>query len=160
MAEHSAKQVAAWMLATQFQHLAEGDADNDLTNMKLQKLLYYAQGCHLALMGDPLFSEPLVAWKYGPVVESVYEDYKRFRDGPIDEVMGEYDVDDFDPGAADIMEQIMDVFGSYTSSALRRMSRAEKPWREAARMGMGAPLSTETMRKYFLNHHVKVDNDE
>ncbi|MDR1165980.1 MAG: DUF4065 domain-containing protein [Deltaproteobacteria bacterium] len=40
--------------------------------MKLQKLLYFAQGWHLAYFDFPLFEDPIEAWKYGPVVSSVY----------------------------------------------------------------------------------------
>lgn len=42
-----------------------------MTNMKLQKMLYYQQGLHLAYFGTPLFDEDLEAWMYGPVVPSV-----------------------------------------------------------------------------------------
>ncbi|MDR1041744.1 MAG: DUF4065 domain-containing protein [Deltaproteobacteria bacterium] len=44
----------------------------DLTHLKLQKLLYFAQGWHLAYYDVPLFEDPIEAWKYGPVVRSVY----------------------------------------------------------------------------------------
>jgi uncharacterized phage-associated protein len=44
----------------------------DLTHLKIQKLLYFAQGWHLAYFDFPLFEDPVEAWKYGPVVTSVY----------------------------------------------------------------------------------------
>ena len=47
-----------------------------VTNMKLQKLLYYMQGFHLAWFDTPLFDEEIEAWMYGPVVPSVFETYK------------------------------------------------------------------------------------
>ena len=47
-----------------------------MTNMKLQKMLYYQQGFHLAYFGEPLFDEEIEAWMYGPVVPSVYDEYK------------------------------------------------------------------------------------
>ena len=42
-----------------------------VSNLKLQKLLYYVQGFHLAVFGEPLFEEEIEAWMYGPVVPSV-----------------------------------------------------------------------------------------
>jgi uncharacterized phage-associated protein len=45
---------------------------SDLTPLKLQKILYFAQGWHLAYFDYPLFEEPIEAWKYGPVVSSIY----------------------------------------------------------------------------------------
>lgn len=49
-----------------------------MTNMKLQKMLYYQQGFHLAYFDKPLFQEDIEAWMYGPVVPSMYEKYKEF----------------------------------------------------------------------------------
>ena len=47
-----------------------------MTNLKLQKMLYYQQGFHLAYFGTPLFDDEIEAWMYGPVVPSVYNHYK------------------------------------------------------------------------------------
>lgn len=49
-----------------------------VTNLKLQKLLYYAQGFHLAVYGEPLFEEEIQAWAHGPVIPSVYNRLKRY----------------------------------------------------------------------------------
>ena len=49
-----------------------------ISNVKLQKLLYYQQGFHLACFGAPLFDEEIEAWMYGPVVPSVYEYFKTY----------------------------------------------------------------------------------
>ena len=43
-----------------------------ITQMKLHKLLYYAAGWHLGFTGEPLFDEDIEAWQYGPVVPSIY----------------------------------------------------------------------------------------
>ncbi|MBQ7262906.1 MAG: DUF4065 domain-containing protein [Synergistaceae bacterium] len=55
----------------------------DVAPLKLQKLLYYCQGYALALTGKPLFPEPVEAWRYGPVVDSVYQAYKRYKGATI-----------------------------------------------------------------------------
>ncbi len=47
-----------------------------ISNLKLQKLLYYAQGLHLALHDRPLFDASIVKWTHGPVVEDIYRRYK------------------------------------------------------------------------------------
>ncbi|WP_165501241.1 Panacea domain-containing protein [Pedobacter psychrodurus] len=46
--------------------------------MKLQKLIYIANGIHLALNEGPLINEPVETWDYGPVIHSVYQNYKMF----------------------------------------------------------------------------------
>jgi len=47
--------------------------------MKLQKLLFYAQGWWLALkQKGPLFREEIYAWPWGPVIPHIYQEFKRF----------------------------------------------------------------------------------
>ena len=61
---------------------ADNGGGDLLTNLKLQKMLYYEQGFHLAYFNEPLFEEPIEAWQYGPVVPVVYNYYKsRGRNG-------------------------------------------------------------------------------
>lgn len=52
--------------------------DDLMTNMRVNKLLYFAQGECLRQLGKPLFDEDMEAWDYGPVVPSVYRTYKEF----------------------------------------------------------------------------------
>lgn len=51
---------------------------NDITNLKLQKVLYLAYGLHLCLYDEDLFQSPIHAWKHGPVVPDVYKEFKYF----------------------------------------------------------------------------------
>lgn len=53
-----------------------------LDPMKLQKMLYYIQCWHLAEKGDPLFPEVFKAWKWGPVVPTVWHDYNGNEENP------------------------------------------------------------------------------
>ncbi|MDR1164651.1 MAG: DUF4065 domain-containing protein [Deltaproteobacteria bacterium] len=48
----------------------------DLTRLKVQKLLYFAQGWHLAYFDSPLFEDNIHAWRFGPVVETIYQALK------------------------------------------------------------------------------------
>jgi uncharacterized phage-associated protein len=61
-----------------------GAADNDpVTNLRLNKLLYFAQGIHLVNTGAPLFPEEIEAWPLGPVVPDIYHKYKPHKESPI-----------------------------------------------------------------------------
>lgn len=51
----------------------------EMTNMKVQKLLYYSQSLHLALYDEPLFSEEIQAWRYSPVCPEAYKFYSDFE---------------------------------------------------------------------------------
>jgi uncharacterized phage-associated protein len=59
---------------------AEGQT---LNPMKVQKLVYFAHGWHLAIYDRPLLLERVEAWKYGPVVRELYHELKEFGSGPI-----------------------------------------------------------------------------
>lgn len=59
-----------------------------LTNLKLQKLIYFAYATHLTKTGKKLFSEPIVAYKYGPVIEDVYQLYKGYGRDEIEQENG------------------------------------------------------------------------
>ena len=59
----------------------------DISPMKLQKLVYFAHGWHLGIYGEPLLNEPVEAWRYGPVIRSIYDEFKHFRNEPITELV-------------------------------------------------------------------------
>ena len=62
-------------VAKYFLSLSDDSSGDYISNLKLQKLLYYAQGFHLAIFNKPLFNEPIEAWAHGPVVGSSYRKY-------------------------------------------------------------------------------------
>ncbi len=55
------------------------EKDIEITNLKLQKLAYIAHGYVLAINGEPLINEAPQAWKYGPVVHSIYHQFKQYE---------------------------------------------------------------------------------
>ena len=65
---YKALQIAQLLLSK----AAEGNQEL-MSNLKLQKMLYYEQGFHLAAFDTPLFDENIEAWMFGPVVPEVYE---------------------------------------------------------------------------------------
>jgi len=54
-----------------------------VTPMKLQKLMYFAHGFHLASYGVPAIDEGFEAWPYGPVNRQTYEAYASYENRPI-----------------------------------------------------------------------------
>jgi uncharacterized phage-associated protein len=54
-----------------------------LTHLKVQKLLYYAQGLFLAYFDYPLFEDNIEAWRYGPVIQSIYHALHDYKDEEI-----------------------------------------------------------------------------
>lgn len=69
-------------VANEFLELAQRDGVR-VTPMMLQKLLYFAHGWHLAVTGNPLIDDQVEAWKFGPVVPSIYHEFKTLGGSPI-----------------------------------------------------------------------------
>ncbi len=55
-----------------------GDCKRLLTPMQLLKLVYISHGWTLAVTDEPLINERVEAWKYGPVVPSLFHEFKDF----------------------------------------------------------------------------------
>lgn len=75
---------SAASVANEFLDLQSGDPGYPLIDqMKLQKLVFYAQGWHLGLKDQALFDEDIFAWPWGPVVPALYHEFKEFGRNPI-----------------------------------------------------------------------------
>lgn len=138
--------IAKWLVAW-----AEGE-DDEISNLKLQKLLYYAQGHHIARYGAPLFTERVVAWSHGPVVPAVYHAFKQFGASPITLAPSDpFSWDDVDTGTADFLSQVWNTYGGYSAGRLRNMTHDEPPWRNSwnADERYGSAISDSDMRGYF-----------
>ena len=59
------------------------EAGDPVTNLKLQKLLYYVQGWHLGIFKNPAFNDEFEAWVHGPVIPEVFHAYKFNQWNPI-----------------------------------------------------------------------------
>jgi uncharacterized phage-associated protein len=139
-------------VAKYFLALTDEDAGDLISNLKLQKLVYYAQGFHLALFDTPMFSEPIEAWTHGPVVPILYREYKSCGSGPI----ASPDNMDFGVYSEDIREllnEVYSVFGQFSAWKLRNMTHQEPPWIDAA--GQAGIISHESMKEYFTTQVTK-----
>lgn len=146
MAQTTAADVAKYIL--QFAH----DTGDLITNLKLQKLLYYAQGYYLALNnGESLFPDGIQAWVHGPAVPSVYGEYKHNSWNPIsDKVIAPQ----FDNDLKEYLGIIINTFLPIDAYKLEQMTHKELPWLEAR--GNLSPdavcknlIKPKTMQTYF-----------
>jgi uncharacterized phage-associated protein len=115
------------------------------SNLKIQKLLYYAQGLSLALHQKPLFDEKIVAWQYGPVVEEVYHEFKQYN-GAIPP-FEDYKSDFLTKEEIELLKEVYDVFGQFSATKLVEMTHSETPWRTTA---IRKEISHPKLRRHFL----------
>lgn len=59
------------------------DDDYPISNLQLQKILYYIQKKYLQEIGKSAFEDEIEAWQFGPVVSSVYSSFCGFGGNPI-----------------------------------------------------------------------------
>ncbi len=121
------------------------DEDDAFTPMKLQKLLYYAQGTATIVVNALLFRDPILAWEHGPVVRKVYDAYATHGRTVIPRPL-EFDPLAVDPLARGILERVYVDKGRFTAAALRDMTHSERPWLSTPK---DAEISVDIMREFF-----------
>ncbi|MBQ8672665.1 MAG: DUF4065 domain-containing protein [Bacteroides sp.] len=137
-------------IANKLIYKAQEDEPNGgerLTNLKLQKMLYYQQGYHLAAFGTPLFEEDVEAWMYGPVVPCVYDVYSRYgsatlpeTDNPI-ELLEEEEI---------LFNQVYQAYRDFSAIGLMNRTHNEQPWLQALPHDRGTIIPCESMKSYFM----------
>ena len=142
-----------------------------LTAMKLIKLVFIAHGWHLAIAGEPLINEHPEAWKYGPVVPSLYHHFKRFGSGPITKKAHSYRfkrgggykilVPSLEGGskfdldlAKAIMNFVWQAYSRYSAIRLSMMTHQpntpwEKVWRRQGSKTRGTDIPDDVIRDHY-----------
>ena len=131
-------------VAKYFVSLVDEEAGDSISNLKLQKLLYYAQGGFLAFYDKPLFPEAIKAWAHGPVVPQVYHEYKLFGAGPI--LVERVDLENYPSEVREVLDEVNSVYGQFTAGKLRAMTHQEPPWRDTPQ---SETITHEKMKEFF-----------
>lgn len=120
--------------------LEHGDT---ISNLKLQKMMYYQQGFHLAYFGTPLFDEDIVAWQYGPVVPSVYKEYKSFESNSISTSKEGISLSDDEE---ELFNNVYEEYNQFSAVALMKMTHEESPWKTTE---INSVISRDKMMAFF-----------
>lgn len=142
----TAHDVAKYIISVSREH------GEPISNLKLQKLLYYAQAWHLALYDGALFDERLEAWVHGPAVPPVYGEYKQWSWQPICADVPEIHIADERIKAH--LDEVLDVYGGLTAMYLEKLTHQEDPWLKArGDLPPDVPshniISHDDMRNYY-----------
>lgn len=141
-------------VANYFIDITNSSEDDQITNLKLNKLLYYAQGVYLARTGKPLFPDVIEPWQYGPVVPSIYQKYRVCGKNPIQEVDEGYNYQIFSSDELETLTDVMRDFGKYTGAMLVNMTHAkDTPWSLAYYAGK-KEIPKDIIQDYFIKHPV------
>lgn len=124
---------------------SNSEVEELICNLKLQKLLYYMQGFHLAFFEKPLFDEEIEAWMYGPVVPSVYSHFKSNGNNGIKyegEAIKLTDKEEL------LFNEVYRVYGAYSALGLMNLTHSELPWTSTP-TGVGHTIDKEKLMTYF-----------
>jgi len=148
---------------------------DELTPMKLQKLVFFAHGWHLAIKNSPLIDEQVEAWSYGPVIRSLYREFRKYGDQAITEKgvfhkkrlkldgratlqIVQPEIND-DPESATaikpLLDRIWEVYGKYSAIQLSNMTHQPgTPWHSVHEQYDGKPprgtdIPSNVIRDYF-----------
>lgn len=116
-----------------------------ITNLKLQKVLYFAQAYYLSKVGKSLFSDDIEAWEYGPVIPNVYHKFKTKGSDPI---ICEEDKSALLDEDRETLKKIWGTFGGYSASKLVDIAHAHTPWKEANQLA-NKVISHKAIKEYY-----------
>ncbi len=156
------KTYSALDIAQEFVKIADENGEH-LSHMKLQKLVYFAHGWHLGLTNKPLLDETIEAWQYGPVIPSLYEEYKKYGSRPIipNAVMRNQKI--LPQDVKDLIQKIWNVYGGFTASQLSTLTHEEgSPWdlataEYAGSLPKGLDVPNDIIAKHFEAQKVPVN---
>ena len=126
-----------------------------ITNLKLQKLVYYAQAWSLALNNKALFDDDFQAWVHGPVLPALYKRYSSFRWNPIcKDISLDKAKEHLNQEIVQLLEEVSSVYFELDAYKLERLTHAEEPWIKArGSLAVNEPcqqcIDKETMRQFY-----------
>lgn len=130
---------SAKAVANKFLELAKKD-DKQLTQMQIQKLVYISHGFNLALASKPLIDEQVQAWQYGPVISSLYNEFRGFgskaitREATITIIDNNFNVNNeipqvYDDETSQLINAVWDKYKIYSGPNLSDLTHREgTPW--------------------------------
>lgn len=150
---YSASLIAAWFVNKGI------DEKNFVTQMKLQKIVFFAQGLALHELEKPLVNELFEAWKYGPVIPILYSNYRIWGSSPITEPTTFtliqrknkiYNRDPFSDEVEEILNFTWDVTKDIRGEALSNWTHsANSPWDICYKKAPNTIIPNELIKKYF-----------
>ena len=119
-----------------------------ISNLKLQKMLYYLQGFFIAIFDNKLFPETIEAWQYGPVVKEAYLHFKSFGSSSII-LNGDEKIIEFSAQENELFLEVMEEYGQFSAVKLMNMTHEELPWKKTFNENPQGEISYELLKEFF-----------
>lgn len=127
-----------------------------LTPMKLLKLVYIAHGWNLGITSKPLINEVTEAWKYGPVVPSVYYAFKNYGDNNITSMLNTSSGSDIDDDTKKLLDKVMLAYKNHNGLQLSTLThQIGTPWyivwhEMGAKASQSIPIPNNLIKEHYL----------
>lgn len=143
------------------------DMNYGISNLKLQKLLYFIQAFFLIKNNEPCFSEAIEAWDFGPVVPVAYQEFRVFGGADIPSVTSyivfernkntkflSFKKKQFNENVIEscdkaLLREVIDKFSHYSATDLVKITHRQSPWRNAYAHGKNTEITQSAIRSFF-----------
>lgn len=147
------------------------EIDSPVSNLKLQKILFYIQAAMLVKLKKPCFRDEIIAWTYGPVIKEVYDKFKIYgrdmipfqeqtRDMEFDynriEIKFEVSKTNINVEEKEIINQVIDAYSKIQNPfVLVEKTHSEEPWKKTE---IGKEIQIDLIESYYSKHPEKIYN--
>ena len=120
-----------------------------ISNLKLQKILYFVQAEFLVSVGSPCFAEEIEAWDFGPVVPEVYHEFKIFGSADIPKFVCLNEAAAISNKDKTMINDMVDQCGAYSASTLVEITHNQDPWLHAYERHCNNVIEKKAIKQYF-----------
>ncbi|WP_058993867.1 Panacea domain-containing protein [Sarcina ventriculi] len=131
------------------------DNSNPVSNLKLQKLLYYVQANFLVNKNTPCFGEDITHWRHGPVVVNVYSKFKKYFNNNILDKQ-ELTNNQLDNNDILLIEKVINSYSNTSAWEMVAKTHSEAPWIET---NNNSTININYIKNYFQNNPEKLLSD-
>lgn len=134
----------------------------EITHLKLMKLVYIGYGWVSAILDISLFDDPIEAWQHGPVVNSLYHEFKTFGNSHIQELSASYDPENHvtsypkigseEKEILEVLRYVWDIYKRFSGWDLREKTHKEDtPWSQTYDSSIdNNVIDSDSIKKYFV----------
>jgi len=153
--------IVDWFRIENVKQMKSSEIAEPLTQLKVMKLLYYAQGIMMAKFNRKLFLDEIIAWDYGPVVRVVYDQYQGKR-SIVDELTNDeipqalidnYERINQNQNVMEVLNLVQKNFGHLSGISLMQKTHRENPWLETQKNGV---ICATLIKQYFKENILEI----
>lgn len=125
------------------------EKEKAITNLKLQKTLYYLQGYSLRVFDEPAFDSDIRNWQYGPVAPTAYFAYSSYGAFSLEE-NDEIVIEQPSKDKMKLFNKVIDACLKIPARTLVQMTHNEEPWKNTR---PNEEITQEAITRFFCNNN-------